>query len=235
VVPAYLRKKHLNDPSCYLLPSSFLNARECAFKTLTTRNVDSYNAWTMIVLMFIVAVCLGIDIRNTNWQTILFSCAILIHAPFSIGHHIFRAYSLDMSRIWQRRDVIMIYVHQLLVHIALSSKIPSSISAITSTIFAVMTFQVWDKLKKTAAHEDSTKLARKYLWVFALNIVPLLMYYGVNLWFIAFLGIVYTIYIGKYPERITRSLKYGYSHEYMHISLLVIYLTLRNQFKTKSL
>jgi len=231
-VPMYLHKKYLHDPKFYVYPP-FSSMKDCMFKTLTTRNVDTLNAWTMFGLFVFVGAFLMRDLRRkAQWPLLMLSLAVMLHAPISLRYHALRAFSPDVAHRGQRSDIIFIYIHQFLVHIALTvaARIPMCIAVMTWTLFAVITYSVKFTLSNLPAERDATKVSVHRMWIMNAHLIPILLRHGMTtqtIFLFATAIVTYGVHILKIPQRFTKSLKYGYSHEYMHVGLWVIYYMLR--------
>lgn len=245
LVPKYQRRKHLKKASEYCI-GPYNSYCKCAKDTLTRRNTEFGNAWTMIVLLWLTMTDIVHDIDDTNtsgWTrqqlqaSLLCSFAVGMHAIFSIGNHIFKAHSLHVSRTWQHLDVAFIYIHQCLVHIALlqGSVLPWSVCVLTAAPFILITSRAVQHVITLDRHANASReVGNKYLAVVLFHFIPIMA----KMWshpqkrtsIASLFGIMFTcgvVHKLKIPERFTKSIKYGYSHEYMHIGLWAAYFLSR--------
>ena len=223
----YLQKKYIDNADEYVLPP-YSSLADCAIRTLTTHNIDCGNAWTMAILALIAGYYLK---KDTRWPFIVLSVPIIIHACIAFLFHAFKAYSYDTWCKWGRHDGVMILVAQFFIHVGLHAGLPWTISILICTAYGLFIYHAITQINELEQNKPAEPIVLQYIPVASLmHWVPVLL----TTWDVKAIltgvahcltmGAALVMYILHIPERFTHSVKYGTSHEYMHIGLWCSYI-----------
>jgi hypothetical protein len=109
-----------------------------------------------------------------NFAAFLVWFHVIIHAPFSIAYHCNHNKVVgDYDIRHLKRDIVMIYISNFVMHIALSLALPWPIAAITTTVFACASFHAADTLARTDNIAVAKQTAIGFAWIFLFHYFPI--------------------------------------------------------------
>ncbi|NBP66319.1 MAG: hypothetical protein EBU66_16920, partial [Bacteroidetes bacterium] len=129
---------------------------------LCSWHAETLSAWTMI-LLYLVAIYKTKQIKTRAAELILL--AHTVHIPFSVKYHAEYPPVIDNLK----NDVIMIFVSNIIIHYALTYKLPWSIKSITLLCFMLITVLVYEEVQKEQVYTNLKFIAIRHSFVFLLH------------------------------------------------------------------
>jgi predicted membrane channel-forming protein YqfA (hemolysin III family) len=217
----------------YILTGYRINTdyNEC-FKSLFMVHNETLNCWTMIFNVIVSSVILFYTAHLSVAFIILwFSC--IIHAPFSVGYHLFRCIDTKTHNLWRKLDIIFIIITCNLIYIALgwhSLQVQLFYFILYISIISSLCF-IYDFISNIKAGEpipNKIQHTAKIAFFVMIYLFPML-YNNDICFYIAFLSLFIggSVYGLSFPEKYYPVIFdfIGNSHFIMHISLLFAHLS----------
>lgn len=150
----------------------------CLYSLIMWHN-ETINAWTMIAissfsLAFMVYCLVKLSPKNGDvWPFIAMFLSVFVHAPFSVGYHLFMPISQKVYNQWRKLDIMFIFIASCFLTYALCYFImPKWITWLITCVAIVVAFSAILKTRQLAPGEP---MNRKTHTIFIATII--LVYY----------------------------------------------------------
>lgn len=150
------------------------------YRGLTSWHRETLSAWSMIgvIIGAIVTFAMGLP----SIPTFLIMTQAIAHAPFSIAYHCNHNKVVNNDDIrYIKNDVAMIFVGQLIMHVALSMRsVPWQVSVIVTAVVGCCCAHVADTIwnHPPCGYQDIKDIGISHAWIFVLHYIPI-MFKGV--------------------------------------------------------
>lgn len=226
---AYLYYPYIKNVTEYNLPPHD-SLHDCALKTISSRNIDTGNSWSMAILSCIAVYKL---VTCRKWRLCIFSSAIAIHAVIAFIFHAIKSYSKEIAVRWAKYDAIGIFITQFCIFFAYNGHLPWTLSIILCTAYGALIYNIIDAIRSLPKDVFAEPLVVKWMPIMiSLFWVPVLIsgsgvpynVLSIGLIHYVFMGCILYMYLEYIPEKFTKTTKYGLSHEIFHIALWASFL-----------
>jgi len=160
---------------------------------------DTASAYTSIaILLFSLLKLRG---ERLKFSHLLIFLHVLLHAPHSIKYHAEHYLSTEEQNLENhKKDIIMIYISHIIMHIALSYEVPWALKSITLNIFILFTLLIIEKIEQSKTEANNMKISIGYSWIFLLHYIPII--YTNQWWFVLLHTVFYIIGFGIYTSKV---------------------------------
>lgn len=199
-------------------------------KSLFAWHSETINAWTMIcgnifsfaALLYVLNIDQPSNINKIPFITFWLSAAL--HAPFSIGYHLFMPISESTCNTWRKLDISFIYITTFLLTFSLSYfTMPLCLTILfTTTSTAVATYALSKNFNNVLHRSLNVKLVGCNMIIY---MMPMILT-GRFLPVLASLAIGGFVYANCIPECYSHGTfdLVGRSHQIMHVCIIIAHV-----------